>query len=157
MGAIYLQEDFSDLLCERSLEWTRHTMRDALSDFRGHLKSGVEPCVEISWPKNCKGQIIYALGDIGPHKDKGFPPHSLLWVLRGSGALVTCRGGPKTAQTTGTLIAFDCHKDHELRFRKSRHGITRLWCAWNMDADIPWTAASAREAVASALATLKDS
>lgn len=145
MSAIYGQWDASDLLCARSQEWLAYTMRAAFED-RRHGRNGD---VNICHPPSMAGRMIHCLSNIYEHDDPGFPAHSLLWVLRDGQASVTCRGLRTGIQPTGTLIAFNCHMKHALRYPKGSY--SRLWAAWNMDRDAPWTETDARQAVISAL------
>ena len=150
-GAIYLEFDASDLLGETSAYWTRYTMESARGTSRRHgfNSSYGDWDVEIAWPKG-EGQVIYALGDIGMHTDVHFPRHTLLWVLRDGGAVVRDLTGDRPAQRTGKVIAFDCHQRHALRYLNKPTRRPRLWCAWNLDSDEPWTVERARAAIAKA-------
>lgn len=151
MSAIYGQWNASDLLCDTSREWVRYTMRGAREYAFPRLRKLGEAEVDLSWPPGSRGPIISAIGDIQDHQDPGFPKHSLLWVLRSSRAVVVCENGPREPQPVGTIIAFDCHQTHGLEFLNNPMARARLWCAWNMDSEEPWTAESARAAISAAL------
>jgi hypothetical protein len=147
MGAIYLQADASDLLCDRSREWVQCVMRQwKRTNWRRREMIGVE----LESPEHGV-TMISAVGEISPHDDKGFPRHSLLWVLRGSGAAVTDANLAGAPQPVGTIIAFDCHQTHALVYPENPNLRPRLWCALNVDADEPWTEGAARAAISKAL------
>jgi hypothetical protein len=156
MGAIYLEFDASDLLGEVSAYWTRYTMKSAREASKRYAWNGWKGDwgVEMAWPKGT-GQVIYALGDIGMHTDTHFPRHTLLWVLRDGGASVVGLDGNRPVQKTGSVIAFDCHQRHALRFANKPKTRPRLWAAWNLDSDQPWTEATARAAIFDAVKRLE--
>ena len=151
-SAIYLTADASDLLCDRSAEWTRFAMRELRDDQVRRRRNSWDWNVELCWPeRGFSGSVIYAAGDISPHTDTYFPRHSLLWILRDSRALVFARGGQREPQKAGAIIGFDCHRRHALKFQRKPPHIPRLWCAFNLDSETPWTEERARAAIQKAL------